>query len=359
MDMYQEKQPMTTPRARIETALTGGRNDQIPFSMYEGKLFQCAAERQLRNEGLCIINRLVPAVKTTSPNVEMTSRTYRDGGRTLTRTEYSTPVGSVFTIDEPAGFTTWHHKRMFSGPEDYKVLKFMIDDQQFAPNYDACFKAMADDGGDSIFRGNIGAEPLQLLISSWMGAEEFCMEWYDRQDEILTLYESIVAKRREIYPLLAKSPYLCFNYGGNVTPEIIGLDRFEKYYVPHYNEAAEVIGAAGKLVGCHFDANCKVLAQAIADTKLHYIEAFTPAPDTDMTLAEARAAWGDKTLWINFPSSVHLDGPEKVAKVTDDLLDQIDPFEGFIMSITEDIPEHLWRDNMLAMSKTMLARSGK
>ena len=48
------------------------------------------------------------------------------------------------------------------------------------------------------------------------------------------------------------------------------------------------------------------LSKAIAGTALDYIEAFTPAPDTDMTLAEARAAWPDKVLWINFPSSVHL-----------------------------------------------------
>ena len=46
-------------------------------------------------------------------------------------------------------------------------------------------------------------------------------------------------------------------------------------------------------------------AEVVAASQLDVIEAFTPAPDTDMLVAEARAAWPEKTLWINFPSSLH------------------------------------------------------
>ena len=42
------------------------------------------------------------------------------------------------------------------------------------------------------------------------------------------------------------------------------------------------------------------LPAAIAGTSLDYIEAFTPAPDTDMTLGAAREAWPGKVLWLNF-----------------------------------------------------------
>ena len=210
------------------------------------------------------------------------------------------------------------------------------------------------DGGDSTFRGAIGAEPLQSLISTYMGSEAFSLEWYDNQDEILTLYDAIVQNHRRIYPILADSPLISFNYGGNVAPEIMGLDRFEKYYAPHYNEAAEVLHAKGKLLGCHFDANCKLLAESIAATKLDYIEAFTPAPDTDKTLAQARTAWPDKVIWINFPSSVHLKSLAEIRHTTQDLLSQIDPSQKFILGITEDIPEERWRDNLLAISQVLL-----
>jgi hypothetical protein len=342
-----------SPRDRVLAVLRGDRPDKAPFTIYECMIPQCATERRLRNEGVCII-RTVPVVATTTPHVNITTRTCTEKGKTLTRTDFETPYGTVYAIDEPAGFTVWHHKRLFGGPEDYRALLFLIEDEQYTTNYDAFEAAQQADGGDSLLRAMIGSEPLQILISYYMGTEAFCLEWHDRQDEIIKLYDAIVSNRRRIYPLLADSPALTFNYGGNVAPEIMGLDRFEEYYVPHYNEAAEVLHAKGKLIGCHFDANCRAFAQAIAKTKLDYIEAFTPAPDTDMTLAEGRASWPDKTIWINFPSSVHLDSLGDIARTTESLLAQIDPSKQFIIGITEDVPEDRWRDNLLAISQVLL-----
>ncbi len=171
----------------------------------------------------------------------------------------------------------------------------------------------------------------------------------DRRDEILKLYDAATANRRRIYPLVARSPALHANYGGNVTPEIIGLDTFEKYYVPHYQEAAEIMHRHHKLIGTHLDGNCRLIAAAVGRTALDYIEAFTPAPDTDMTLAEARAAWPNKVLWLNFPSSVHLRSDAEVERMTVELLDQVPSVDGLIMGITEDIPRDRWQASCTAI----------
>jgi hypothetical protein len=53
------------------------------------------------------------------------------------------------------------------------------------------------------------------------------------------------------------------------------------------------------------------------------IEAFTRAPDTDMTLREALDAWPDKVLWINFPSSLHLADTDTIRRTTRELLGRI------------------------------------
>ena len=148
---------------------------------------------------------------------------------------------------------------------------------------------------------------------------------------------------------MAQSPASHANYGGNVVPEVIGLENFRKYYLPHYHEAAAELHRHGKLIGCHYDANCRLLADAIAETELDYIEAFTPAPDTDLTLREARAAWKDKVLWLNFPSSVHLRPDAEVEQTAVDLLDEAGTPDGLIMGITEDMPPHRWRDSCRAI----------
>lgn len=323
--------------------------DQVPFTIYECMMPQCAAERAMRNRGLCIVKRL-NAFSSHYPNVTMHEEAFSKAGRWMTRTHYETPVGTLSTLSESVGFTSWQHEHMFKSPDDYKALLYFIKDEVYELNYEAFARMEQNLGEDAICRSGLGLEPLQALISGHlMDTATFCMEWMDRRDEILLLYNALVEKRRQVYPLIAQSPASHVNYGGNVVPEIIGLETFQEYYVPHYNEAAEIMHKHGKLIGCHFDANCKLLSKAIAGTGLDYVEAFTPSPDTDMTLAEARAVWPDKVLWLNFPSSVHLRGNEEVEQVTTDLLDQAGKVEGLIMGITEDMPPHRWQESCQAI----------
>ncbi len=328
-----------TPKEAVEIALHGGFSGSVPFTIYEAKIPQCASERDLRNRGLCIVNRRIPVYKTISPNVKVTEFSYWEDGKKLCRTSYETPLGTVSTLSEPAGFTTWTHEKMFKSPEDYKILKFIANDQQFRPCYQNLTTAEQNAGGDIIFRSSLGLEPLQCFISgNMMGMQDFCYEWIDHRDEILAIASIIREKHHHIARLIADSPVGHANYGGNVVPEIIGKETFEQYYVPCYNEAADILHRKGKLLGCHFDANCRLLAQSIAESQLDYIEAFTPAPDTDLSLAEARAIWKNKVLWLNFPSSWHLCPDQEVRQKTHQLLGELQDFSGLIMGITEDIP---------------------
>jgi hypothetical protein len=339
-----------TPRQRVLRALRGGCGDCVPFTMYECMIPQCQAEREMRNRGMCIVQRDVPVFTVHRPNVKVTQYTYWEADRKMTRTVLETPVGQLNTLSEDAGFTQWYHARMFKMPEDYGALLYLIRDEVYEPNYEAFAKAQNDFGEDAIFRAQIGLEPLQALISgTFMDTQTFCLEWMDRRDEVLRLYDAIVENRRKIYPLVAQSPASHANYGGNVVPEIIGLANFQRYYVPHYNEAAEVLHQHGKLIGCHFDANCRALSAAIAETELDYIEAFTPFPDTDMTLGEAREAWPNKTIWMNYPSSFHLRSDAAVKQKTVDLLNEVPTVEGLLIGITEDIPQDRWRDSCRAI----------
>ncbi|MFH1085479.1 MAG: hypothetical protein V1772_06930 [Chloroflexota bacterium] len=343
--------PTTAPLCEaVERALRWERVAPVPFTIYESKIPQCRAERALRNRGMCIVKRDVPVFKVRRPHVTVTQHTYWVGERPFVRTLYETPAGALTTLDEPVGFTTWHHEKMFKGPDDYRALLAYIQDAEYEPDYGPLTQAAAAWGDDAIFRASFGLEPLQMLISSTlMGMQDFCLEWMDRRDEVLRLYEAIVASKRQLYPFVAASPVGHANYGGNVVPEVIGRDAFARYYLPHYAEAAEIMHRHGKLIGCHLDGNDRLIADLVARAPLDYIEAFTPAPDTDMTLAEARAAWPDKVLWLNYPSSVHLRSDAEVQETTVRLLDELASCRGVIMGITEDVPEHRWRASCWAI----------
>ncbi len=338
-----------TPHERVETALRGGRPDKIPFTVYESMPPSAEALDEYRRRGLVTVHRFA-VFDTHYRNCTVTTTRYHDGAKELVRTDIGTPRGDLHSIVEPAGFTSWTHKHLFTDESDYPALAYYLGDAQFTPRYDRAVAPAARSDENTILRSSFGLEPLQHLISGGVfGTMNFCLQWIENRDEVLKLYRIMVEKRRQVYSIVAKAPILHSNYGGNVVPEIVGLETFRDYYVPNYQEAAEVMHEHGKLIGVHFDANCRLFKEEIARTDLDYIEAFTPAPDTDMTMREAREAWSDKVLWINFPSSVHLRTAEEIEKVTVELCRAAEPAYGFLIGITENLPKGREDENYRAI----------
>jgi len=202
-------------------------------------------------------------------------------------------------------------------------------------------------GDDFVVRDQIVLEPLQALISEYMGPETFCYEWMDNQDEILKLYNVLVDLARKVYAAVANGPLEFANYGGNVVPQIVGVENFKQYFVPHYNEAAELLHKKGKLIGCHFDADNTLIMDAIAGTTLDYIEAYDAG--ISPSVSEARKAWPGKIMWLNWPSAWHLRTEKEVYNGTAQLIKEAAPGNGFIIGITEDVPEERWQKNFLTI----------
>jgi hypothetical protein len=271
----------------------------------------------------------------------------------MIRTDYDTPLGNLFTVKEVSDFTVWIHQGMFKTPDDFKKILFLIEDIKVVPLHDYGLKLLDTVGDDVILRGDFGFEPLQELITGdYFNTENFSLQWMDNRDEMLKLYEAIVRVRREAYKTVADSPLYYICYGGNVTPAIISPENFKKYYVPHYEEAAEILHKKKKIIACHFDANMNLFKDIISETSLDVIEAFTPYPDTDMTMKEAKEVWNKKALWINFPSSLHLASQEKIAEITEQIIDDGGP-NGLLIGITEDVPKYRWWPNYTTIMETI------
>jgi len=118
---------------------------------------------------------------------------------------------------------------------------------------------------------------------------------------------------------------------------------------------ADRLHERGKRIGVHLDANNRLILDIVRESKLDFVEAFTPPSDCNVSVAEARAAWPKKRLWINFPSSVHIEREETVREATLEIVRQAGDRKGFLMGVTEDIPrEHIER-SVSVILKTLTA----
>ncbi len=342
-----------TPRQRVLAALRHEPTDQVPFTIYECKIPQCAVERQLRNEGLCIVNRRIPVTQVVLPHCVTESLTYDESGHTRTRTVIRTPCGELSFVTQAAGFTSWLIERLFKGPEDYRRIRCMIRDEVVTAAYEGFAEAEKWMGQDIILRAGVGGSPLHQIMIHWMGVEVFSEEWIERRDEILALEKALRDNLRKVYPILAAAPITHANFGGNEVPEVMGPPRYREFCLPLFDECAQEFHRKGKLLGSHMDGNNKAWAADVAKSGLDYVEAFTPWPDTDMTLEEALKAWPDKVLWINFPSSVHLSSIDVIKRTTRELIEAAAGTHRLILGITEDIPADRWQGNLLAISEVI------
>ncbi|MGQ9555745.1 MAG: hypothetical protein ACUVWR_16725, partial [Anaerolineae bacterium] len=91
---------------------------------------------------------------------------------------------------------------------------------------------------------------------------------------------------------------------------------------------------------------------------LPVIEAFTPPPMGDVSVAEAKAAWPDKVVWVNFPGSYFLEPAEVIEEYTMGLLEEGAPGGRLVIGCTEDYPYSEFEKTFTAIGKAMARYEG-
>jgi len=320
-----------TVRERLVAALHRRPVDRVPLMHWDRHFPRGQVEREVRSRGmgLCIS---LPFCVASSPNVELIQSTELTGGVKMSRYTYHTPVGSVSELFKPGigsgqgisgrdfrGLTPWRVSpeqggRLIKRPEDYDIVRFMVEDTRYTRYYDALNDFQRYLGEDGIVVASLPHSPFQMLLIDWVGPVQLYKDYARHRERVEKLYEALVENYRLMYPLAADAPVEYVGYGDNIDGVLVSPALFERYYAPNYDELAEMVHGQGKVLGCHMDGRLKVLVPLIAKTKLDVIEAFTPPPMGDLAVDEALSLWRDKVLWINFPASVYVAGGPAAAR---------------------------------------------
>jgi hypothetical protein len=114
-----------------------------------------------------------------------------------------------------------------------------------------------------------------------------------------------------------------------------------------------ILHQKGKIYLVHMDGRLNCLRNLISRSDIDGVEAFTPPPVGDLPIEEARALWGKKIIWANFPETVFLLGREATVRFTRELLQSAAPGENFIIGITEDIHPDYIESGLSAVTETI------
>jgi hypothetical protein len=339
--------------------------DRVPFFHYWRHSQIGWAERECRNRGMgmcwcrpCAIERV--------HGVEVTEQAVVSRGETVYRRTYQTPVGTVWTEEkrEP-GVGQWHGQRswrdvspwqtarLIKEPEDYAVVKYMVEHTEYVADPFPIEQAMDWLGEEGVVLCALPHSPMQMLMIDWVGSEGGRCFYHqaDYPDLVQELYETLCVSRKPLYEIAAQSAAPIVLCGDNVDGVLVTPRLFERYFLPVYEAQGEVLHRSGKLMAVHMDGRLNALKHLIARTSIDIVEAFHPPPMGDLSLGEALSLWADKSIWLGYPGSVYAMGPEATRKHALGLLREAIPGERLVIEMsTENLVSN---ENLLALTSVL------
>ncbi len=327
---------------RISAVLHGGKPDRVPFAPYSNLVPRGEFDREMRNRGMGLCVR-VSSIWSERPNVV---EERRHEGDTIVTT-YRTPAGDVSTRERiHAGRISDNESAEVEGlikqEADIEPVIFMLDDEVFHLDEGIYRGAVRDAGTDGIVRDtalDMEAPPYgatRVYFGSYFGLERWVYAQHDWPDAFARLVEAQTRRDERRLTLAAELPgdFVAFGWFEGLW----GAEQFARHELPFYQKWVPYLQARGKLCALHCDAtrNMRAIAPLLRETGVAVIEAYTPPPVGELSVAEARAIWGpDTVIWVNLPETLFWMGAQETHDWTVNLLKSDPPGNRLVLSFTE------------------------
>jgi len=354
------RQPDTrtmTNRERILTILDGRVPDRIPWIprlriWYEANRREGTLPERYRNLSLREVERDVFGgtaardgiiYRIEIRNVEIRTRRI---GEMDTLTEYVTPVGSVTTRLRSTerlrrqGIQDAEVEFMLKRPEDYPVVEYIIEHTHYTPAYEAYESYEREIGTEGYPMVNCGDCPFHHWMRTLVGYDQgyyHLSDYGPRVERLLGMLTDCLKSR--VWPLMVDSPARLLMHGHHLSSQMTPPPIFEQYILPYYEELSPRLRGRRKVLALHADNDTRMILSHIERAGFAMVECFATEPMVPTTMAEARAAWGDRVIVFGGVPSVILEPPysdEQFEQFMDDLFRTISPAHAFILGIADN-----------------------
>ncbi len=262
-------------------------------------------------------------------------------------TTYRTPLGSVSTVSSQSPTLTeggissrLDVDHMISGPEDYAVVEYIIEHTDVVPTYEAYRAYEREIGEDGIPLVSMGPDPMYRIIQDLIGYNQAFYHLHDERQCVLHLYDVLREHALTIQEIILDSPAKLILHGEHFDSQFTPPPIFREFMLPYFQPFSERLHKRNKLLVCHADADTSNLLDLIKEAGFDMAECFVTAPMVQVTLAEARRAFGDHVIiWGGVPSMMLCDPvtDEAFERYMHELFRTIAPGHAFILGVADNV----------------------
>lgn len=226
-----------------------------------------------------------------------------------TKITIETPAGrqTVVTRRSPNTFHVAFLKWEVETLEELKVAAWREENTRWEwdrERFDHLSKELGDLGAPTIFMPRMNVQSLYIEKT---GIENGIFALHDWPDAVEAFFSALEECHDRLIDLINASPIEIINFGENIHADTLTPGLFKKYHLPACQRRCERLHSAGKFVTSHWDGNCAPLLPFAKETGLDGIEAVTPAPQGDVTIAQIKDALGDDLFLLDGIPAVFFD----------------------------------------------------
>jgi len=339
-------------RARLQRALAGEIVDRPVYVAYDWFVQNRPIDwPSLFEQGLGQIAH-ADLVQEESPDVEIIETTQEVDGRLRRDVRWITDRGEL----RESHLGEWRQEFLIKSPADYRIMQRALEGTRHSATSDPFQQAEREIADNGITFGHLGwagirRTPLLQVQIDFAGPERLAMDLADEVPELMELLDLMTELTLEKVRQAAKGPARYVKLWENLSLEMIGPRQFRRRLVPIYQEILKILAAAGKRLAVHYDGKLRAISDDIATLDIDGIDSFTPPPEGDMSVAEARVRWPDKFLWLHPPLGWH---QEDLATLAGRIRNMVRDagLRRYCLMISEDIPPN-WQQSVPLVLQTL------
>ncbi len=266
--------------------------------------------------------------------------TRKDLDEKFYRVTWETPVGALSEVYHYDDYrlSAYNSEYLLKTPGDFRVLEYILQDETWSFDEAAYQADLARVGSRGTPMFYFRRSPVQGLFIEKMGFETAVLFMHDHPEIIERYIETCTAADEALYKVLCASPTPVLNFGENIDHYMDPPTIWRKYLIPYYRRRDAQLKAAGKFTHIHVDGAMKRLLRDVRESPFDGIEACTPEPQGDVTIAEIKEALGDKVLLDGIPAVYFLPtfSYDDICRCVNELVDRFYPH--LILGISDELP---------------------
>lgn len=236
----------------------------------------------------------------------------RQGGERSIR--YESPFGVLSERWEkgPDG-DWWQTDYPVKTAADLSIAGAMLGARAYRFDRAAYDKLQAEVGEDGIAAIELPRRPFSQVFLEWLGWSDGLMLFFEAEDAITAIVDRLEDQVQALVREAATLPGSVFVSPDNLDAQFISPAYFDRYLAASYRRSADVLHAQGKQLMAGTGGYIRRLLAPLAGAGVDAVQGISGPPQSDATLAEARAIAGpDLLLWGGIPQDALLaDFPER------------------------------------------------